>query len=90
MSHVEPPRSTRKRRLPIVAVRKMSAKCPAMATLGLETNTTIKILHSQVYTSNILRENAKQEEKETIQAATGVVRVSIVVIFSNLKTNFER
>ncbi len=52
ISLMEPPRSMRKKRLlPIAAP--MSAKCPAMATLGLETNTTIMILHSQVYTSNI-------------------------------------
>jgi hypothetical protein len=70
--------------------RRMSAKCPAVATLDLETNMIMKILHEHVHMSNILRETARKEEKKMIEAAANVGRVSTVEILSKLKTNLER
>ncbi len=67
----------------------MSAKCPVVATLNLETNMIVKILHKHVHTSNILRETAPKEEKKMIEAATNVGGVSTVEILSKLKTNPE-
>jgi hypothetical protein len=69
--------------------RRMSAKCPAVATLDLEMNMIVKILHEHVHTSNILRETARKEEKKMIETAANVGRVSVEIL-SKLKTNLER
>jgi hypothetical protein len=70
--------------------RRKSSKCPAVATLNLETNMIVKILHEHVHTSNILRETVRKEERKMIEAAANVGRVSTVEILSKLKTNLER
>ncbi len=43
--------------------RRMSAKCSGVATLDLETNMIVKILHKHVHTSNILRETAARKKR---------------------------
>ncbi len=48
-------------------LKKMSAKCPAIAILCQETNMIVKFCHAHVHTSNILRETAKQEEKMMLE-----------------------
>jgi hypothetical protein len=70
--------------------KRMSAKCPALATLDLETNMIVKILHSHVHTSNFFRGTARQEENEMIQASASVGRVSTVEILSKIKSNLEQ
>jgi hypothetical protein len=70
--------------------KKMSTKCPTIATLDLETNMIVKFHHAYMHTSNILREMAKQEERKMIQAAASVGRMSTVEILSKIKTNLDR
>jgi hypothetical protein len=60
---------------------RISAKCPAVATLDLET-TVIEIKQYCMHTSNILRETTRQEERKMIEAAAIVGRVSTVKILS--------
>jgi hypothetical protein len=68
----------------------MAARCPAVATLDLETNKVVKILHAHMHTSNILHENAREEKQKIVEAAAIVERVSTVEILSNLKSNLKR
>ncbi len=68
---------------------RISAKCPALATVDLETM-IIKIKQYCMHTYNILRETIRQEERKMIQAAAIVDRLSTVKILLKLKTNIEQ
>jgi hypothetical protein len=47
--------------------RRISAKCPPIAMLDLESNMIVKILHAHVHTSDILQETACKEEQKVIE-----------------------